>query len=66
VIVVEASHAHLTKFLPLYKNATLMWRELSIVIHIISFIMTLYMFYHMLTFHKINNVFLLRKNNKTE
>jgi hypothetical protein len=31
MIVVEASHAHVMNFLPLYTNITLMWRELSIV-----------------------------------
>jgi hypothetical protein len=31
MIVVEASHAHVVKFLPLYTNMTLMCRELSIV-----------------------------------
>jgi hypothetical protein len=31
MIVVEASHAHVMKFLPLYTHITLMWRELSIV-----------------------------------
>jgi hypothetical protein len=31
MIVVEASHARVMKFLPLYTNITLMWRELSIV-----------------------------------
>jgi hypothetical protein len=31
MIVVAASHAYVVKFLPLYTNMTLMWRELSIV-----------------------------------